>query len=407
MHTRHLPPIALRCLALTAICIALWSSAPASGQALCPLPTDWPHAWVVTNVDIVDTASGELRQNGWVAVEGETITGVARQSGEPPPVGMQRIDGCGRTLVPGLADMHVHLDPDDLEDYLSAGVTTVRNLWGWPGLPALIDQLERRDLDGPTVFAMSPGLDGPPEYWPFTQLVMTPEQGREAVRKQVRAGWKTLKLYQDLSHDTYLAIVDEAKKSGLDYGGHVSRKVGIHLALASGHRFIEHLSGYGVALNPLGQGGAFAWRSIDESGFPDLIAATLKAGAWNSPTLAIFSLIAKGDPVVRQNRQRFVRALFDSGAPLLIGTDAGIGRTAPGASIHDEMQEFLDAGIPAPDVLRIATVEAARFLDQEGRFGQILQGSRADILFITGNPLEDLSLLRSPEAVVLRGRRIQ
>lgn len=377
------------------------------GQDSCTLQESWPDSWVLHNVDLLDTASGRILTGRWIAGQGEIIEAVAENPSLPMPDGMTLVDGCGLTVVPGLADMHVHLDPEDLVEYLTAGVTTVRNLWGWPGLPPLMDRVSEREIDGPTIHAISPGLDGPPEYWPHTQLVMTPEQGREAVRKQKRDGWTTLKLYQDLSHDTYLAIVDEARKAGLDYGGHVSRKVGIELALASGHRFIEHLSGYEVALNPLAQGGAFAWRSINEGGIPDLVAKTLAAGTWNCPTLAIFSMIARGDSVVRGNRQRFVRALFDAGAPLLIGTDSGIDRTLPGASLHDEMREFVEAGIPPADVLRIATMEAARFLGVEGEFGQLIPGSRADMVFVAGNPVQDMDLLRHPEAVVLRGRRVR
>ena len=399
---RHFNPAASLIL-----CILNLMAVPALGQDVCGLSEEWPESWILSNVDLVDTVTGRIREDLWIAGEGEVIVAVAEASDQPFPAGMTNIDGCGLTVVPGLADMHVHLDPEDLENYLSAGVTTVRNLWGWPGLPPLIERVNKREVDGPTIHAISPGLDGPPEYWPFTQIVMTPDQGREAVRKQKRDGWTTLKLYQDLSHDTYLAIVDEARQQGLDYGGHVSRKVGIDLALASGHRFIEHLSGYGVALNPLGQGGAFAWRTINEDGIPDLVAKTVEAGTWNCPTLAIFSLIARGDSVVRGNRQRFVRALFEGGAPLLIGTDSGIDQTAPGSSVHDEMQEFVEAGIKEADVLRIATVEAARFLGAEGEFGQILPGARADMVLVSGNPVEDLALLRDPEVVVLRGRRVR
>jgi len=254
---------------------------------------------------------------------------------------------------------------------------------------------------------MSPGIDGPPVHWPQTQLVHTPEEGRAAVERQVAAGWTTLKLYQDLSRETYLAVVDEANQHGLGYGGHVSRKVGLELALASGHQFIEHLSGYEVELNPMQMGGAFAWRDIQEARIPDLIQMTVDSGVWNSPTLAIFTQIARGDPVIKANRNAFVKALHDAGAGLLIGTDAGIGRTMPGTSIHDEIAEFIDAGIPVTKVFQIATLEAARFLKAEGQFGEIAPGARADLVLLSGNPLKDPDTFRKPLMVWSQGKRVR
>lgn len=391
--------------------LSLWligcGSVSAEDVSACELPAEWPAAYVLESIDLVDTRSGTVHKDQWIAVSNDRIQATSRTDERSEWNELEALDGCGLTVAPGLADMHVHLNPEDLPAYVSAGVTTVRNLWGWPGLKTLIQQVDTKQIEGPTIHGISPGLDGPPEYWPFTQLVMTPEQGRASVRKQVADGWTTLKLYQDLSHDTYLAIVDEAQKNGMAYGGHISRKVGLRLALASGHGFIEHLSGYEVELNPMGQGGAIAWRSIDESLIPELIEMTVASGVWNCPTLAIFSLIARGDAVVSSRRQAFVKALFDAQAPLLIGTDAGIGRTAPGTSIHDEIQEFVEAGISTRDVLRIATIEAARFLNAEGEFGELVSDSQADFLLIEGDPFPDLSVLRSPEAVILKGKRVR
>ncbi|MEO0557912.1 MAG: amidohydrolase family protein, partial [Bacteroidota bacterium] len=363
-----------------------------------------PEAFAFRNITVVDTDRGRL-------VDGQTVVvrdgRLDRVTSEPPPDELAVIDGCDRFLVPGLADMHVHLRREDLTAYLRSGVTTVRNLWGFPGLQSAQAEIDAGALRGPTVYGISPGLDGTPVKWPVTQLVMDPAEAEATVQRQLDAGWTALKLYDDLRSEPFDAIIEAAQAKGVTYGGHVPRRVGIDRALGAGYRHIEHLSGYEQRLNPSGGIGAFAWRTIDASLIDELVQATVDAGTWNCPTLAIFDDISRGDATIRANRQRVVRALFEGGAGLLIGTDAGIGRTAPGTSVHDEMALFEGAGLTPAEVLRIATVEAARFLDAENAFGRIAAGLRADLLLVTHNPLEDLDALRQPEVVIARGVRMR
>lgn len=372
---------------------------PAARAQTCELPAFLPERYGLKASRWLDTESGSWVEADTVWVSGGLVTSSAP---EPTPV----FDLCDAVLVPGLADMHVHVRPEDLDAYLAAGVTTVRNLWGWPGLRSIMADVEASRTRGPHMVSVSSGIDGLPEKWPFTQVALTPEAGKEAVGRMQQQGWTSLKLYQDLPKGAFLAVVDEARKRGMDFGGHVSRKVGLDLALASGYRFIEHLSGYKVELNPDRLGGAQAWRRVDEVEMATWARRTVEAGTWNCPTLAIFSLISRGDPLIRRQRQRMVHVLHEAGASLLIGTDSGIGQTRPGASIHDEMQEFLEAGLSPAEVLRIATREAARFLGQEDVFGSIRPGARADLLVVRGDVLEDLGPLRHPDAVILSGSRV-
>ena len=286
-------------------------------------------------------------------------------------------------------------------------MTTVRNLWGFPDLLAMKAEIEAGTLVGPTIHVISSGLDGTPEKWPLTQLVMAPEEASPVIDGQVAQGYATLKLYSDLRSEPFDAIVEDARARGLDYGGHVPHRVGLTRALDAGYRFIEHLSGYEVALNPGGGRGAFAWRTIDETAIDGLVAQTVAAGTWNCPTLEIFAQIASHERAVVDNRRAFVRALHDAGAPLLIGTDSGIGRTQPGVSLHQEMAQFEAAGLPMQEVLRIATEEAARFLGAEDDFGRVEVGLAADLLLVGTNPVEEMATVASPVAVVVGGTRVR
>lgn len=379
---------------------------PVASDPECALPAELGSASYFEDASLVSYRTGAVETGRTVVVEDGRITAVGSATDVTIPDGAVRVPACGRFLVPGLADMHVHLSRTDIPAYLDAGVTTVRNLWGFPDLLAMRDEIGAGTLEGPTVYVMSSGLDGTPAKWPLTQLVMDVGEAAPIIDAQEAQGYRTLKLYSDLRPEPFDEIIEEAQDRGLQYGGHVPYRVGLRHALASGYRFIEHLSGYEVELGT-GQLGAFGWSSLDEDAMNEFVGLTLAAGTWNSPTLEIFAQIASYDETIVENRQRVVRALYDAGAPLLIGTDSGIGRTVPGLSLHQEMAQFAAAGISNREVLRIATEEAARFLGEEDEFGRVAVGLRADLLLVASNPIEELGAVSDPVAVVRSGSRVR
>lgn len=379
---------------------------PVADDPACQLPADLGAVTAFESVSLVSYRDGGVLDEQTVLVRDGRIEAVGPTGSVAVPSGAVVVPGCRRFLVPGLADMHVHMSRADLGQYLASGVTTVRNLWGFPDLLAMRGEIEAGTLEGPTIYAISSGLDGTPEKWPLTQLVMNVADAAPTIAAQEAQGYETLKLYSDLRREPFDAIVGEAQARGLSFGGHVPHRVGLGHALTSGYRFIEHLSGYEVELGT-GQLGAFGWATLDESAVEEFVNLTVAAGTWNCPTLEIFAQIASFDETIVRNRQRVVRALYDGGAPLLIGTDAGIGRTVPGASLHEEMAQFAAAGISNREVLRIATEEAARFLGEEAEFGRVEAGLRADLLLLGRNPVDDLTHLREPSMVVARGARVR
>ncbi len=379
---------------------------PGAGDPRCDIPVTVGGTFVAEDVVVLSFDDGVARPGQSVLVEDGRIVQIGDAGSVTAPAGASTLPGCGRFLVPGLADMHVHLSRTDLDAYLASGVTSVRNLWGFPDLLAMKAESEAGTLDAPNIYVISSGLDGTPAKWPFTQFVIDPADADRVVADQAALGYSTLKLYQDLTLPAFDAIVQSANSRGLDFGGHVPHRVGLVHALDSGYRFIEHLSGYEPILNSTGQRGAFGWRSIDSSKIATLVSATVEAGTWNSPTLSIFSLLANGDESVTRNRQLMVKALFDAGAPLLIGTDSGIDVTAPGRSLHDEIDQFVSAGLTPRQALQVATTEAARFLGEDQEFGRIAPGLRADFLLVSSDPTVQPSVLRAPLAVFVRGKRV-
>lgn len=316
------------------------------------------------------------------------------------------VDVCGRSILPGLADMHVHLNSEDLSVYPAWGITTVRNMWGFPNLLEWRRQIEAGSRQGPSIHVISPGLDGPPQRWPLTQFVHTPEQADAVVAEQQAGGYTSLKVYQDLRLEVYDAIVASAKTRGMTFEGHVPTAVSLEHALEAGQRSIEHLGGFDKALNRDGARGGRAWADIDVARIPQLAELAAQHQSWVSPTLSILNRISGSGTQAedaRANRGRMVLALHRAGVGLLVGTDAGIDVVPPGATLHEELAELVAAGLSPYDALLGATRRAADYLDSPAEFGTVTPGRRADLLILDADPLADIANTRRIAGVLMRG----
>ena len=368
-----------------------------------------PAAYAIVHASLVPMDSERVLTDQTIVVSGDRITVIGPSDATSPPEDASIVDVRGAYVTPGLIDMHVHIRRADLRAYVDAGITTVRNMWGYQALPALMHDVDAGAVVGPAIYSASPGLDASPGVWPETQFIDDPSQADAVVAAQVAAGWRFLKVYNSLSLASYDAIVAAAKARGIRFLGHVPNRVSVEHALDSGQASIEHLRGYDLALTRGSQTATFAaWEDIDDSRIPALAAHTATAGTWNCPTMAVFDVLTRQvDDAerarIRENRAAMIRALFDADARLLAGTDSGIGLSVPGASIHDELADLVAAGIPPYEALRAATSGAAEFLEEADEIGTVAVGHRSDLLIVEGNPLDDVSALRSIEAVVLRG----
>ena len=353
------------------------------------------------------TMTGEQVLSGRSVLVGNGVIEAIGGSELHPPAGAVVIEGRGRYLLPGLIDMHVHLNSSDLALYPQHGITTVRNMWGWPGLIPLIARVESGELTGPRIISASQGLDDEPVQWPATVVVPNPAAAAQAVRAQRDMGWRYLKVYTRLRRDTYAAIMTEAAAAGMIPIGHVPFAVPVQEAIAMGQRTIEHLTGYDRAVSRSGNVGTGGWIDADPSRYPGLATLTAGAGVWNCPTLAIYSELSKQSPpsqraMILENRRLFVGELLRAGAPLLAGSDAGIQVVAPGTSLHDELDELVEAGLSRYQALEAATSAAGLFLAIEG-LGTVTVAAPADLLLVEGNPLTDLRRLRRFDGLVQRG----
>ena len=377
------------------------------GSEVPPLRQTFPAGSIaVIHAAVLEPATGARTDDQTVVVSGDRIVAVGADGMVTLPAGAISIDAAGRTLLPGLVDSHVHARSADLARYVDEGITTVRNLWGFPGLQEGAAALLRDGAVAPSIESASPGVDGPGSPWPYTQLLTDPGEAEGLVARLAGEGWRWLKVYSHLDRAVFDAVADAADAHGIRFLGHVPFQVPLQHALDRRMLSIEHLTGYDLALGGSGSTPAERWASLSVPEIPSVAAATAAAGTWNCPTMMVVKTLMGGASAAGEgNRRRrlVVAALHAAGARILAGTDSGIDVTAPGTSLHDELAELVASGLSPLEALRAATTGPAEFLGKVEEIGTISGGARADLVLVDGDPREDVGVLRHPRAVMLRG----
>ena len=339
----------------------------------------------IVNVNVVPMDQNRVLRSQTVLVENGRITAIGPSGDVQAPAGALRINGKDRYLLPGLIDMHVHIRTAELARYVDAGVTSVRNMWGYNELPALIRDIDAGTKKGPRIFSLTAGFDASPAQWPQTQLADDPAVLAPLVDHQYELGFREIKVYQKLSRAAYDTLVAIAKRKGMTFAGHMPPLVGLNHVLASGQRSIEHLGGYNVG------------SQLDAQA-----TATLQAGTYICPTLAVQSQLSSSSRAT--DLRTITGALHARGVKLLAGSDAGIDVTQPGASLHDELELLVRSGLTPFDALLGATRTAAEYLGQASEIGTIGVGREADLILIRANPLQNIKTTRDIDAVIVNGR---
>jgi imidazolonepropionase-like amidohydrolase len=345
--------------------------------------------------------------------------------------------------------MHAHYNEPTMGPlFLANGVTTVRQTWGRPHSFSGDALAKVGVLAGPHIYASGPLMDGESATWRGSLIVTTPEEARGAVSAQAASGFRAVKLYHGLDSQTFAAAVEAAHELDMQVWAHTPQGLTYDDMLTLSVDSIEHLwfTQYSLmdarpdAALSIFDRGMFGWNRVEDTRMTDLALRTVEAGLWNVPTLTIYTQLplyavnadeffsrpemkyvdpeiiqrwraaqvgeaAIADIILqgRANRERWVKALYDASAGLLVGSDTPNPFIVPGYSFHEELENLSRAGIPNDALLRMATVEAARFLEEELEFGSVAVGARADLILVEGDPLRDLGVLRRPVYVMLNG----
>ena len=406
--------------------------------------------YLLDDVDILhlDAETPRIEKDMAILVEDGAISRILPSGQAPADAAETVIVGEGRIAMAGLVDMHVHVwDEASLAAYLANGVTTVRNASGMPFHLSLADRIEKGEVVGPRLITTGPILNSPGANEQINhEMVTTAEEARIAVQRQYDAGFRRLKVYSNLTREAYDAFRCEAGRLGMTVMGHTPEGVredgtpvtrpfmiGFDEMLDDGFVTIEHVE-------------SIVWHGFrnrhDDASAKALAARIAAAGVPVDPTLLAFYnllrvaetggaylqragtetlnplLVAQSqaeyerwsDEDVASNRAAFefykkmTRYLHDEGVLIVAGSDAGIFTNVPGASLIEELDLLVEAGLRSKDVLRAATINAAMALGKVERFGRVAKGQRADLLLLDGSPSEDLAVLKQPFAVIAKGR---
>ncbi len=409
----------------------------------------------IQNVHVISMASEKVDSGRTVFTKNGKISQISRNDEVEIPGSVQRIDGNGGYLIPGLSEMHAHIPSGDadrqyVEDilflYLSNGLTTIRGMLGDPLHLELREQAAQGEIMSPHIHTAGPGFGG---------NIESPEQARQQVRNQKKAGYDFLKIFPGLTLEEYNAIAGEANNVGIELAGHIPASVGLQRALEAGQSTIDHLDKYPSALitdtvnlEEIEDPGVIYFGMhlmpyINRDKIPEMADATAEAGTWNVPTQALlehvlgpespekmaqkpeFQYMPKetvqdwieskrsitGNDIYSvemakeylQLRRDILKALHEADAGLLLGSDAPQIFNVPGFSTHDELRYLVEAGLSPYEALQTGTVNTARYLDDAKNSGTIEKGKAANLVLLAANPLDDISNTESIQGVMYRG----
>ncbi len=376
-------------------------------------------AFALVGARIVQGTDAAPIEDGTVVIRNGRIENVGPSATTKVPAGMRTIDAKGKTIIPGLWDMHAHSSQTDWAfPYLAGGVTTIRDMGGENEF--LVPY--RNAIKAGTVLAprlLLAGLVDAPGLGAFGHLwASTPDEGRAVVRQLSAEGFEELKVYTGPTAEVVKAMAAEAHGLGMMVTGHTPR--GAREAVENGYDQIAHGSLPGpagsaatndlvafykehrVALDPTS-----SWGEL--SGRP----AAIPVEAFIPGVLRLPRTLARqfagmpggnGDPAQYEARQAQSLGMHNearkAGIAVVAGTDKGI----PGFSLQREIELYVKGGMTPLQAIQAASIVPARVMKLDKDTGTIETGKRADLVILDGNPLTDIRNIRTASRVMVNGQ---
>jgi imidazolonepropionase-like amidohydrolase len=412
--------------------------------ALCggtPLLAQGRGTFAFVNVNVLPMDRDTVLAGQTVLIRDGLIQQVGASSQVRIPAGATRIEAGGKYLMPGLADMHIHMaGPREIQEellkmYVVAGVTTILNMRGTSDNLALRSDIRSGRVFGPDMYTVGRYVNAP--------FFVTPDSVEAEVVAQKRAGYDFIKMHGELSRDAYARLHAVGKREGIRIIGHAPRTLGIDAVFAERQYALAHAEEF--LYDTTGSS-----RDADlpkfEPRIPELTRKMIAADIWLMPNLTAYrniglmaqdlpAILARPDmnylpagiragwgpqtnPYTRRFGpekapgilarhallQKLTKAFDSAGVKLLVGTDGLNVGTIPGFSAHDELQELVEAGLSPYHALRAATANASAFLGSSPCIGHVRARCVADLLLLDANPLSGIGNTRRMAGVMVRGR---
>lgn len=434
---------------LIVLCIGIFISCAEAEEKVSPT------AILISNVNSIDVRTGTVLENQQIVIDSGKIKSITSEVQNSKKY-TNAINGEGKYLIPGLAEMHAHIPPpsthsDRVEEvlflYVANGITTIRGMLGHPGHLTLREVAKQGRIFSPRILTSSPSLNG--------NSVKTKEEAVDKVTAYQKAGYDFLKIHPGIQRDVFDQVVTTANEVGIRFAGHVPVDVGIRHALQSKFASIDHVDGFIEGLVPESanvkptDNGFFGYAFTplaDTSKIDELVHLAKENNVWIVPTQSLFErwfAPVTSDELLLQPEMKYMPkttleswktrkdesindpsfnvtqwAKFDSirklliaglnksGHGMLLGSDAPQLFNVPGFSIHHEAQGMLGAGMTPSEIIESGTINPAKYFGMEDTFGEIKEGLDADLVLLDSNPLENIAALKEISGVMLRGRWI-
>lgn len=411
-------------------------------------------AILIANTNVVDVRTGDIIEQRQVVIDSGKIQRIAEVV-ENAEGYTTTIDGAGKFLMPGLAEMHAHIpqpstrNPEVVDEtlflYLSNGITTIRGMLGGPSHLELREKAKNNEILSPRIYTSSPSLNG--------NSIKTEEEAIAKVTEYQKDGYDFLKMHPGIQLNVFDAAVKTAKEVGIPFAGHVPVDVGVRHAMESGYASIDHVDGFleglvpqSANVNPSDNGFfGYAFTPLADVNYIDeLVDMAKKHKVWIVSTQSLYErwfAPVSGEELLKQPemkymakstlenwkvrkaqytdaedfsveqwekfneiRRQLMKKLQDGGHGMLLGSDAPQLFNVPGFSIHHEIDGMLRAGLTPLEIIKSGTINPAIYFEEEGNFGEVKENQIADLILLNANPLENIKALKAISGVMVRGQ---
>jgi imidazolonepropionase-like amidohydrolase len=392
---------------------------------------------------LVDGTGRPAIPDSVVLVENGRITAAGPSSQVKIPAGFGNIDARGKTVLPGLWDMHAHFEQVEWGPiYLAAGATTVRDVGNeFEFITAVRDAVAGGRGLGPRLL-LAGVVDGTGPLALGIERVDTPEQAKMWTDRYHDAGFGQMKIYSSVKLEELKDVATEAHRLGMTVTGHIPEGLNAYQAVEAGQDQINHITYIADIMVPALPDSATrldrakARAEIDMKSPESLkaIAFLVQHKIVVDPTLALMefftantsrtpvslepgiakvapelaAILAEASPPsqnadlqekVFQKEVEIVGALHKAAIPIVAGTD----QTVPGYSLYREIELYVQAGFTPIEAIQAATIVPARVMGVDKELGTVEPGKRADLIILDANPLESIHNIRTVKFVITNG----
>jgi imidazolonepropionase-like amidohydrolase len=420
----------VRCLPLlvTAVAWLAWLGVP-------PVQS---RSLVLDNVRVIDGSGAPPMTPARIVIEGGRIARIGPPSTVSVPPGAETIDLSGRTIVPGLIDLHFHIenDPKLALRQLSYGVTAFRDPGQWnEKFDELRAMIAADHVPGPHIFTTGPHIDGEHPAYPADSVVARdPEEARRLAERNVRQGASALKIYFRLPFASAKAVIDVCQARGIPCTAHLEILDAGEL-FAAGLHGIEHITSLGMSMasqvdaeayrqavladNDARRDGRyrmFARLDLDSPQAKALYRVLQERHPWIDPTLAVFERrpdrplpdttpeMSKIGAIGFAKMKQLTRRVGAEGARLVMGGHSTVPFAGRGEAPWRELELLVDSGLSPLEAITAATSTAAGFLYRSDQIGTLRAGLQADLVVLRADPSTNISAIRDVDRVMVAGQ---